>query len=65
MLWCKRSTCREQKLMDVVDVVVVPVKSQYGIVGYIAEIHFKGTIPKIQVYQKKGETVQQEFEELS
>ena len=65
MLWCGRSTTREEKLNDVADVVVKPIKTQYGITGYVLEIYFRSGAPRIQVHKDKSESVIKEFEELS
>lgn len=46
--------------------VVSPVKSQYGIVGYVANIYFKDGAKKIQLYKDRQDTdIIQEFEEIS
>ena len=65
MMMCDRSMMREEPISNVEDIRVLPIKSQYGIVGYVANITFKNGAPKIQLYKDKGDNVVEDFEELA
>ena len=41
MLCCGRYIYRNEAIENIKDIVVSPVKSQYGIVGYVANISFQ------------------------
>ena len=65
MLMCNRSIMREESISNVADIYVLPIKSQYGIVGYVADITFKNGAKKIQLYKDRGDNVVQDFDDLS
>lgn len=65
MLCFGRYKVREERLENVSDIVVLPIKSQYGIIGYVADIYFKNGAPKIQIYKDRGDDVVNDYEELS
>lgn len=66
MMLCGRLMERQESLSNVQDMVVSPVKSQYGIVGYVANIYFKDGAKKIQLYKDRQDSdIIQDFEEIS
>ena len=66
-MWaCHRLQYRQESLDDVSEVVVDPVKSQYGIVGYVANIRFKSGASSIQLYKDKSDAnIVEDFNEMS
>ena len=65
MLACRRTMERCESLDNVQECEVLPIRSQYGIVGYVMDIKFKNGTKKVQIYKDRDDEVQKEFEELS
>ena len=60
-----RDIIREENISNVYDINILPIRSQYGVVGYVADIYFKDGAKKIQLYKDRGDHVSADFEELS
>ena len=57
MMFCGRSQERQEDIKNISDIQVLPIKTQYGIVGYVAEIQFKNNASAVQLYKDKGDNV--------
>ena len=65
MMVCKRTMEISEPLSNIQECEVLPIRTQYGIVGYVLDIKFKNGAKKVQLYKDRGDEVQKEFEELS
>lgn len=66
MMSCNRQIQRQEQIDNVEEIEVKPVKSQYGIVGYVCNITFKDGAKTIQLYKdREDKDIVEDFEELS